>query len=260
MEEAIKNLHSIHFRWAMRKLNKMIPKSFVPEKNKFEVWKDLKVFTEDEMKEDVEVGMLVGTDKKETLTGVDSSFNLPGYNWVFVWDEFKKRCKEKNIGVNFQGDDKSISASIQTNLHRLCLLMGLDTIKNGQKVALFKMKVNPKNMFRPAYNPMVTVNSFPMTDGKYSLSWHSNCNFSKEQQDEIEDWLAHLQSNNEYPWTRMGYTYDYAAKESEESSDGIPAYIGVSEFILMPDSKVHEVNSYPENYGLWDYSREANNP
>lgn len=257
MGETIKNLHSIHFRWAMRRLNKMIFKPFVPEKNLLETWEDLKVFTEDEMKGEVEVGMLVGVDKKATLADVGKSFKLPGYNWVFVWDEFKKRCKEKSIDINFQEDDKSISDLIQNNLHRLCLLMGLDTIKNGQKVALCKMKVYPNNMFRPAYNPMVTANSFLMSDGKYSLGWHSNCNFSKEQQDEIEDWLAHLQANNEYPWTRMGYTYDCAASEDLKVNDDTPAYIGLSEFILMPNSEVKDVKLYPENNGFWDYSSAA---
>lgn len=251
MGETIKNLHSIHFRWAMRRLNKMIPKSFVPEKNKFEVWKDLKVFTEDEMKEEVEVGMLVVEWKDDLLANVENKYKLPGYNWVFVWEEFKNRCKEKGLGVKFEEDEKSFSDSIKTNLHRLCLLMGLDTIKEGQKVAICKMKVNPNNMFRPGYNPMVTESSFSTEGGKYILDWHSDCHFSIDQQDAIEDWLAHLQSNNEYPWTRMGYTYDCNASEGQ-MENGIPAYIGLSEFVLMPDSEIWDVKSYPDNNGLWE--------
>ena len=116
MEEAIKNLHSIHFRWAMRRLNKMIPKSFVPEKNKLEAWNNLKKLDGNE----VEVGMLVGADKEETLSNVDGAFNLPGYNWVFVWDEFKERCGVKCIDIKFDQDD--FVESIKKNLHRLCLL------------------------------------------------------------------------------------------------------------------------------------------
>lgn len=245
MEKAIKNLHSIHFRWAMRRLNKMIPKSFVPEKNKLETWNNLKKLNGNE----VEVGMLVGVDKEETLANAGPSFKLPGYNWVFVWDEFKERCGHKGINIEFDKDD--FVNSIKENLHRLCLLMGLDTIKNGQKIALCKMTVKIENLFRPAYNTKVTETiTKKEKEQMYSLSLDTN----SENKDEIESWLARLQANNEYPWTRMGYTYDCAASEDQNDNDGTPAYIGLSEFILMPNSEVKNVKLYPEKGGLWDYS------
>lgn len=256
MDKTIKNLHSIHFRWAMRRLNKMIPKSFVPEKNKLEVWNDLKILNLNDNK--VEVGMLVGNVKEEKISdGETTSYILPDYNWVFAWDEFETRCENKKINIDFSPG--KIEESIKTNLPRLCQLLGLDTIKDGQKIALCKMTVKVKDLFRPSYNPMVSEKSFLKKDGKYTLGWPSNCNFTLEQQDEIEDWLAHLQANNEYPWTRMGYTYDCAAGEGQRNKDGSAAYIGLSEFILMPNSTVENVKLYPEKSGLWDYSSSAQN-
>ena len=77
------------------------------------------------------------------------------------------------------------------------------------------ISVNISDLFRPAYNPDVTVNrmSFNLeSDNKAFISFFKN-NFV----------------NNTYPWTALGYTYDYGKED----------HYGLSEFVLLKGSRYY---------------------
>jgi hypothetical protein len=89
--------------------------------------------------------------------------------------------------------------------------------------------VDPKNMIRPAYTPDITSSEMA-------------CRFEEDDDSQLDSlgmwlrnwfdkaWSTNYKSEGGYPWTRLGYTYDWGA-------DGIDKY-GLSEFLLMNESKV----------------------
>lgn len=110
---------------------------------------------------------------------------------------------------------------------RLRQLLGLP---REEKITHFTtFWVEPKDLIRPAYTPDIasTEMACRFEDGDDSQldslgMWLRNW-FDK-------NWAASYKKEGGYPWTRLGYTYDWGA-------DGNDKY-GVSEFLLMNESKV----------------------
>lgn len=133
------------------------------------------------------------------------------YTWVFVLKDFKQRCQNKGIFANQYNDQKRLSS-------RLCKLLGLDTI--SQRDTIVYMRVHRDDLFRPAYNPNVTRRTVQGDVGQ-----NDSINSLRYQD---HKWMRQQQLYNNYPWTRMGYTYDWGANDDY--------YVGVTEFILRPHS------------------------
>jgi hypothetical protein len=140
------------------------------------------------------------------------------YNWVFVPENFIKVCKGK----------KNISkTNMDTLSARLCRLLGLDDSERRDTIVY--MKVNKKYLFRPAYNTNIET---PVT------STHRGNNSSiRNGNVEIKDWMAKQQKGNNYPWTRMGYTFDWG-DDNYSKWETQHGYIGVTEFIVMPNTSI----------------------
>ena len=105
---------------------------------------------------------------------------------------------------------------------RLEQLLGLPP-KNG-KTKLVEMWVSPENLFRPCPDPEITDQECEL---QFSKSAYSNT-------DEVYvQWFNQLKSEsyseNGYPWTRLGYTYDWNSNSSEA---------GLSEFVIKPGTGV----------------------
>lgn len=83
------------------------------------------------------------------------------------------------------------------------------------------MWVKPEDVFRPAY--VSDIGTVEMTDS-----------FSEDVDPEYKEWFdANIISSyfdGEYPWTRLGYTYDWADNGTD---------YGLSEFIVKQDSEVN---------------------
>lgn len=83
------------------------------------------------------------------------------------------------------------------------------------------MWVKPEDVFRPAY--VSDIGTVEMTDS-----------FSENVDPEYKEWFdANIISSyfdGEYPWTRLGYTYDWADNGTD---------YGLSEFIVKQDSEVN---------------------
>ncbi len=116
---------------------------------------------------------------------------------------------------------------------RLCQLLGLPATPAYQ--ALVFMWVRPQDMFRPAYDSSVLaaaiVDTFPAgTDTPY-IAWFTGYE------------TAAYNGATKYPWTRLGYTYDWG------STSFPPA--GLSEFVVT-DSAIVRIAAvvYDYAYGM----------
>ncbi len=131
--------------------------------------------------------------------------------WVATAPEIKNFCKKLN-------GNRSL---------RLEQLLGLPP-KAG-KTKFVEMWVKPNDLFRPSADPEISdceaetefrrPNKFVTVSDEY-IKW---CNDLKMQS----------YGANGYPWTRLGYTYDWGDNHR---------HIGLSEFVIMPGATV-EINS-----------------
>lgn len=82
------------------------------------------------------------------------------------------------------------------------------------------MWVSPKDVRRPAYNTDITEDSMPTT-------------LPKDTPEEYKEWfhgnIIWSYFDSSYPWTRLGYTYDWA-EDSDE--------YGLTEFWIRPNAQV----------------------
>ena len=154
------------------------------------------------------------------------------YTWVFIPENFIQVCKSKGILPNCCTSE------------RLCKLLGLGT--GVQRDTIVYMKVPKDSLFRPAY---VTEINKRLYDG--DIGKNANINQSDNQ---LKIWMINQQMTNDYPWTRMGYTYDWG--------DGNKDYIGVAEFVIKPNTEYAEldyitINEIQKKKGLWPGNGQA---
>ena len=128
-----------------------------------------------------------------------------GNVWTFTGGELEDWYQENKEGVT----------DWQTRMKEL---LGLTPDNESNYVTA--MCVKPEDVFRPAY--ISDIGTVEMTDS-----------FSEDVDADYKAWFdANIISSyydGEYPWTRLGYTYDWA--------DNGQAY-GLSEFIVKQDSDV----------------------
>ena len=118
---------------------------------------------------------------------------------------------------------------------RLRQLLGLPPTDN--KTLFVEMWVNPKDIFRPSPDPEIS-------DHEAELDFPSSSRSSVSQAH--IDWINNLRQKsygpNGYPWTRLGYTYDWGNPGSE---------VGPSEFVI-PSGVTVDVN---KTYTTADYCK-----
>jgi hypothetical protein len=139
------------------------------------------------------------------------------YNWVFIPEDFMRVCANKVV------TDITCQQGRST---RLCKLLGLDTNKRD---TIVYMKVLKKQLFRPAYNTDIATSVTARHRGS-----GAGINAGNKS---IKEWMIEQQATNTYPWTRMGYTFDWGARNFGTWSTGHD-YIGVTEFIVKPESPI----------------------
>lgn len=83
------------------------------------------------------------------------------------------------------------------------------------------MWVSPENIIRPAYNTDITTDTMPVT-------------LPDDTDEEYREWfngnIIWSYFDDAYPWTRLGYTYDWSADSDE---------YGLTEFLVAKDSEVN---------------------
>jgi hypothetical protein len=143
--------------------------------------------------------------------------------WVFVPENFMNVCERKGITAITDTCDLS---------KRLCRLLGLSDL--AQRDTIVYMKVPQNALFRPAYNLKPYKKLEANQKGEIKKT-KKVLNYEN-----IKSWMAEQQRNNNYPWTRMGYTYDWGDPSAWEHNGG-DGYIGVSEFILKDGTEFKEL-------------------
>ncbi|MEI6757798.1 MAG: hypothetical protein FDX18_01755 [Chlorobium sp.] len=131
--------------------------------------------------------------------------------WVTTVPELRNFCK--NLKEN-----RSL---------RLEQLLGLPP--NAGKTKLVEMWVRPGDLFRPSADPEIS-------DSEAETEFRTANKFVKVSDDYVKwynDLKAHSYGANGYPWTRLGYTYDWGNENR---------HVGLSEFVILPGATV-EINS-----------------
>lgn len=141
---------------------------------------------------------------------VGTTTTLPRDVWVTVAPELKKFCASHGV-------------SAQERTLRLEQLLGLPP--NNGKSYFVQFWASPDDLFRPSADPEIT-------DAEAGLDWPRSARFVTVSPDYMT-WFNSLKASsygtNGYPWTRLGYTYDW----------GNPAGpIGLSEFVIRAGATV----------------------
>ena len=101
-------------------------------------------------------------------------------------------------------------------------LLGLPV--NSHDSCFVELWAKPDDLFRPAYNNEINTRvsgiNFPVNVSSNYITWFNNNIISS---------YFPPKGSNKYPWTRLGYTYDWGNPSNK---------IGLSEFVLKKNSKV----------------------
>lgn len=137
---------------------------------------------------------------------------------VEVWTTVAPQMKEFCQALGTQDDVLSL---------RLEQLLGLPP--NNGKDRVVELWVEPSAMFRPSPDPEITDSvaelDFPEGTDQMHIDW-------------VESLEASSYGTGGYPWTRLGYTYDWNPDTSE---------VGLSEFVVTQGTTVGVESVTPTN-------------
>ncbi len=144
----------------------------------------------------------------------DSITNTWGESWLFIPGQMKSRIKDDFI----QSSD---------TIMRICQVLGLPPADENSNTHISVLWVRPENLYRPAGNPDIgTTTTGSALSGNVTETYSSWFN----------DYIIFAyyrtlaqETDRHYPWTRLGYTYDWSP-ETEE--------VGLSEFVLSAGSGI----------------------
>jgi hypothetical protein len=108
-------------------------------------------------------------------------------------------------------------------------LLGLPP--NNGKTLVYEMWVSPQDLFRPSPDPEIT-------DHEAELDFPDShlVSISPAHKKWINNLKASSYGDNGYPWTRLGYTYDWGNPNSE---------IGLSEFVVRQGASIEVKSAIP---------------
>jgi len=141
---------------------------------------------------------------------VGSHMKLSREVWVTVVPDVKAFCRERHITPK------------QAPL-RLEQLLGLPP--EAGKTKFVEMWASPDDLFRPAPDPEVSDHEAELV---FPVS-HQVVTVSDTHQQWFHDLKQKTYGADGYPWTRLGYTYDWGNPKSE---------IGLSEFVIRAGATV----------------------
>lgn len=125
--------------------------------------------------------------------------------------------------------------------HRLIQLLGLPP--NSVYRYFVEFWVKPEDLFRPCPDQEITDSRcdicFPANADSAHVAWINSNRISRYYQCEL---------NHQYPWTQLGYTYDWNPKNK--------THFGLSEFVIAAHRKIR-VNAI---YRTEDYLRQSAGP
>ena len=163
-----------------------------------------------------ETYLLVSTWQKDTIyykndpnTGFYNTGNYP--IWVTTAPELQQRCQDEQFGKK-EGLDL-----------RLKQLLGLPP--NTEKYFFVEFWVRPQDLFRPCPDSEITDSecglAFPADIPQTHIDWINQLRL---------DSYFNPQWDANYPWTALGYTYDWNHKNKD--------HVGLSEFLIGKNKNV----------------------
>lgn len=185
------------------------------ELNEYLIWKD--------EGEDARVLMVTWTNWNGYDELVGKSMKTTRHIWVTPVPQLLDFVKGHAVGK------KDLTLRIEQ-------LLGLPP--ENEKNRFVEIWVEPKDLFRPSPDPEIT-------DREAGLDFPESTKFIEVSEDYIwwfKDLKAVSYGKDGYPWTRLGYTYDWGNPDSE---------VGLSEFVISPGAAV-EINAV---YHDLDYFR-----
>ena len=153
---------------------------------------------------------------------VGKSIKIDRFVWVTVAPELRNFC------TNYQTEYPNLTI-------RLMQLLGLppDTVKSR----FVEILVYPYDLFRPSPDPEITDH-----EAELSFPESTFLNVSDEYKKWFNEQKAGLYGQDGYPWTRLGYTYDWGNPDSE---------VGLSEFVIENGSIIEIKGSYSLRDYCW---------
>ncbi|GAA0530456.1 hypothetical protein [Chitinophaga japonensis] len=144
----------------------------------------------------------------------DSITNTWGESWVFAPAQMKRR-----LGPAF--------TTATDTILRISQLLGLPPVNSHSNTHIAEIWVPAEQLFRPAGNPAINTT----TTGAVLVNGVSNTYSTWFDGNIIYSYYRSLSSAADYyyPWTRLGYTYDWAPDTKE---------VGLSEFVLQASSGI----------------------
>ncbi|MDZ8185058.1 MAG: hypothetical protein RMX96_09415 [Nostoc sp. ChiSLP02] len=145
--------------------------------------------------------------------------------WVTAVPDLQKFCK-------------TYSPTTETSLeYRLNQVLGLPPDLNPDKKRyIVELWVEPRSLFRPAKDPSITDREaeleFPLANSFESVSTTYQDWFNQQ-------FKSRYASENRYPWTQLGYTYDWGNQNDWKKLDPKRSpHVGLSEFVIREWSQV----------------------
>jgi hypothetical protein len=152
---------------------------------------------------------------------IGEEIRLPNEAWVTATPELQDFCHALAKGAPAR--DKGLAPA---SVARIEQLLGLPA--GGGKDRFLEIWADPSDVFRPCPDPEITDHecslSFPASVSPEHVTWFNNKKASSY-------------GDNGYPWTRLGYTYDWG------SSAGA---VGLSEFVVRKGAMV-EIKAVSSN-------------
>lgn len=169
------------------------------------------VWEKGDARTDNKVLMITWTSWDGYAKKIGQDMDLSREVWATAAPELQDFCK----ALSYKSDANKLNL-------RLEQLMGLPP--NNGKTHIVELWVSPDDLFRPCPDPEVT-------DSECELDFPRSAfmQVSAEHQAWINDLRAKSYGEGGYPWTSLGYTYDWGNKESE---------VGLSEFVIQKGATV----------------------
>lgn len=170
---------------------------------------------------DVLVATWTSWDGYDTMAG--KPMTLTREIWVTVAPQVQTFCRDYHSTYSVQTSQGSPDDHVDLTL-RLEQLLGLPP-DNG-KTKFVEMWVGPDDLFRPSPDPEIT-------DSEAELDFPTSSAPAGDDEAAYRTWFNDLKSQSYgeggYPWTRLGYTYDWGNPDTE---------VGLSEFVVETGSQV----------------------
>lgn len=123
--------------------------------------------------------------------------------WVTLAPQLKNICSKQEFSADVGLEN------------RLIQILGLHP--DSQYKSFVEFWVKPRDLFRPCPDAEITDNQCDLF-------------FPRKTKPAHRKWIENQRATNDYPWTQLGYTYDW--------NKDAGAHIGLSEFVINQDADV----------------------